>query len=651
MYIAGMNLIKKFFRVSVNKLWVTISEGFFAMSIKKFGVTIFERFWVMFSKKSWAPVIFIGFIVLPVSHVIAQGKLDQKVSISIHQKPLSQALSEIGRKGNFYFSYNTNIIRGDSLVNVKEADRTVRQILDRLLGGDYEYVESGRYIIILQKATTQPVKTYTISGFVKDGDTREKLSNVTVYESDQLVSTLTDTSGFFRLKLREKYAVATIIISKQLYRDTLLFVQPGRDQQFSLTIGHAQVDELSPFTVTNRVEKSRWGRFFLSSRQVYQSMNLAGFFADKHIQFSLAPGLGTHGRMGAQVVNKYSFNIIGGYTAGVSVLEMAGIFNIDKKEVKYVQAAGIFNLAGGYVEGVQMAGIHNHDLDSVHGLQAGGVSNIVKGRFSGVQLAGLFNHVEQNLTGVQAAGIRNYEQDSVCGVQIAGLFNHAGPYVGGVQAAGLMNRVKGRTEGVQLAGLVNINQKEMDGLQASSLVNYTRRLKGVQIGLVNIADTSSGLMIGLVNLVKKGLHELTVSANEMLPVTLSFKTGRRRLYSILLAGYSGGTNSKAYSAGFGIGWDAPLFSKVDLVTEPTLQYFYLGDWNKMPVVYRFQTSLRVQAAKNLSFFAGPAFSMYSPNHLPSAAGYKTVLPGAGYNTFSMGNLVGWLGWTVGVNFF
>jgi hypothetical protein len=36
-------------------------------------------------------------------------------------------------------------------------------------------------------------------------------------------------------------------------------------------------------------------------------------------------------------------NVIGGYTAGVDGLEMGGVFNINQKDVRYFQMAGVFN--------------------------------------------------------------------------------------------------------------------------------------------------------------------------------------------------------------------------------------------------------------------------------------------------------------------
>ncbi|WP_431211204.1 hypothetical protein ACQ86N_35635 [Puia sp. P3] len=64
----------------------------------------------------------------------AQGQLKKEISVSIHQKALSQALKEISRKGGFTFSYNTKILSGDSLVNVDAAGKPVLQILEQLLG-------------------------------------------------------------------------------------------------------------------------------------------------------------------------------------------------------------------------------------------------------------------------------------------------------------------------------------------------------------------------------------------------------------------------------------------------------------------------------------------------------------------------------------
>src|ERR1700749_3092656 len=126
------------------------------------------------------------------SPLSAQSSLEKKLTLTIRQRSLTQTLTDIGRKGGFFFSYNTTILNGDSLVDVHADRLPVRQILEQLLGPGYEYSENGKYIIILQRPNAPPdalpIRQYTISGYIKDDSTHEKISNVSVYESGQLVS-------------------------------------------------------------------------------------------------------------------------------------------------------------------------------------------------------------------------------------------------------------------------------------------------------------------------------------------------------------------------------------------------------------------------------------------------------------------------------
>jgi len=517
-----------------------------------------------------------------------QGKLTKKISVSIHHKALTQALKEISRKGGFTFSYNTTILSGDRLVDVEAEDRTVRQVLDQLLGEGYEYTESGKYVIILPRTNAPPVKLYMISGYIKDDSTQEKLGNVSVYESGQLVSTLTDTNGFFRLRLRDnKYAHAELVISKQFYRDTVLFLRPGYDQQVTVPIVKEKVSDLTPFVVSNKVEKTWVGKLFLSSKQIVQSLNLGDFFANKPVQLSLIPGLGTHGRMSGQVVNKLSYNLIAGYSAGLKGVELAGIANFDKGDVRGVQASGIADVVGGKVTGVQLAGIHNEDLDSLRGVQAGGISN----------------------------------------------------------------RVWGSVEGVQLSGIANETKGDVYGVQASGILNKARKVKGVQIGLVNMADSCSGFMVGIVNIVKNGMHEWSVFGNETMPINVAYKSGTRKMYTILQIGADLGNDERAYGYGIGLGNELELGRRFALNTEYVFSTFIVGHGRELPGVSRLQTLLRCRLGKNLSLYAGPSISITSPTKALNPDGYKMLLPRAGYHTFDVGNSAAWVGWTVGINFF
>lgn len=596
----------------------------------------------------------------------AQSILNKTVSVNVTRQPLATVLDNISSEGNFHFSYIKDFIRDDSLVTVNVSHKTVKQILDMIFQGSCQYKEIGNQLI-LQRAGKE--KWYSVSGYITDAITGRPVSKATIYERMQLISTMTNEQGFFRIRLRERDQITALTVSKDLYKDTAMIIISGHDQEMKASIKPSNPIMLSIVDVSqySHVEQTLLGRLFLSSRQRVRSLNLSEFFTKQPYQYSIVPSLGTHGKLGSQVINKASLNMIGGYTAGLHGVEMAGIFNIDQKDVKYVQVAGAFNIVGGKFEGVQFAGLHNHVLDSMKGLQASGISNVIRGSFEGVQLGGIANHIKGNIVGMQAAAVANLSEDSVQGAQFGGIINQT-KYLNGFQAAGIGNLVTGNTEGVQLAGIVNytkgfrgfhaagignIATGTVEGLQASGIFNYAKKLKGVQVGVVNIADSSDGLSIGLFNLVmKNGYHRLDVYSDEMLDINLAWKSGNRKLYTILMAGVSLNNNEKAYSFGVGMGHSFLLNQKMSIEAEFISQSVYLGDWKYPESLNRFKPVLNIKLAKNITLFAGPSFTIsYHEAAATRVTGYKAALPGR-YNAFKMGdNVSGWFGWHAGIGFF
>jgi hypothetical protein len=548
---------------------------------------------------------------------------------------LATVLDNISSEGNFHFSYIKDFIRDDSLVTVNASNKTVKQVLDMVFQGSCQYKEIGNQLI-LQRIGKE--KWYAVSGYITDAITGKPVSNATIYERMQLISTMTNEQGFFRIRLRERDQITALTVSKDLYKDTAMIIISGHDQEMKASIKPSHPIMLSIVDVNqySHVEQTMLGRLFLSSRQRVRSLNLSEFFTKQPYQSSIVPSLGTHGKLGSQVINKVSLNMIGGYTAGLNGVEMAGIFNIDQKDVKYVQAAGVFNIVGGKFEGVQFAGLHNHVLDSMKGMQASGISNVIRGSFEGVQLGGIVNHINGKTVGMQAAGVVNVSEDSVRGVQLAGIFNYTKEF-----------------RGFHAAGIGNIATGTVEGLQAAGIFNYAKKLKGVQVGVVNIADSSDGYSIGLFNLVKKnGYHRLDIYSDEMLDINLAWKSGNRKLYTIFLAGASLNNNEKAYSFGFGLGHSFRLNQKMSIEAEFISQSVYLGSWKYQESLNRFQPVLNIKLAKNITLFAGPSFtiSSHEAGGTP-VAGYKAVLPGR-YNAFKMGdNVSGWFGWHAGIGFF
>jgi hypothetical protein len=589
----------------------------------------------------------------------SQAILQKNISLDVNRQRLENVLEILSNKGDFYFSYNSSIVKKDSLVSFRASNKTVKEILTQLFNNTYEFRESGNYIIIrkapirmtvvTQKGVTEE-KIYSVSGFVYDEESGAAINEASIYEKKMLASALTNEQGFFKIKLKSsKLSTAELTVSKEFYEDTTIKIQPRFDQQLSITMMPVEIsennvvikpedylapDSLQVITDTTvaeqlpavndsiKVQQTGVGRFLLSGKQKVQSLNLKNFFTTRPFQISLVPGVSTHGQLNSQVINNFSLNIFGGYTAGTNGFEIGGLFNIDQKDVKYFQAAGLFNSVGGKVTGFQAAGINNLVQDNVYGFQAAGINNFVTGKMHGFQAAGIYNHVSDSVKGFQVAGIGNFSKE--------------------------------KASGVQIAGVSNISNREMNGVQIAGVVNYAKKLKGLQIGLINIADTSAGYSIGLINIIIKGYHKLSFSANEVENVNAAFKTGNSKLYSILRAGVNLSDSNKVYSFGYGLGSELSINKKKTLSINPELscQYLYLGSWDYLNLLNRFDLNFNIKLGKYVSLFGGPSYSVYVTDQNVAFDGYRFPVPPSHYNTTKFSNKVtGWFGWNAGINFF
>ncbi len=588
--------------------------------------------------------------------IFSQTPLQKNISVKLNNQKLSNVLEILSNTGNFYFSYNSKIIKKDSLVNVNFNNATIKEILTYLFTTQYEFIESGNYIILrkkpistnaIVKQTITEEKAYYITGYVVDYATGEMLSNVSIFEAKNLASGFTNKEGFFKIKLKSKYPTATITISKEDYNDTSFNVQPKLNQQLVVSIKSEKelsyVETIKPqnfsmpdtvkieFPIgyqylyvkvdstkkdTFKVQKTWLGKLFISTKQQIQSANLKKFFATRNFQLSFVPGISTQGELSAQVTSDYSLNVLGGYTRSIKKVEVGGLFNINKKDAQYFQMAGLFNAVGGSFKGLQVAGIHNMVLDSLTGLQVSGITNFVKTKVNGMQIAGIYNHVKDSVKGLQISGIANYTT---------------------------------KTTGWQVAGIANISKQSIKGVQLAGIVNYTKHLKGLQIGLINIADSSNGYSIGLINFVKHGYHKLSVYTNEVTNVNIAYKAGNKKLYSILNAGATYTKNKKLYSYGYGVGNEATLFKKTTLNTELTANKIYAGTWKNTQS--KLALSIQWQPLKGISLFAGPSISIFSSNQKTAVSGYQFPIPSTAYNTFKMGNSIGWIGYSAGISLF
>ena len=470
---------------------------------------------------------------------------DKVISLDVRRMPLAQVLDSIGRLAQFDFSYNSGILPGDSLVTVSLRQVTVRTALDKLLGPGYIYAETGKHLILLRAMDGQAAGegSYEVTGEVVDKNTGRGIDHATVYVKEQLQSTLTDRQGSFKLRLRVRSPTPVITVSKEWYADTDIVIHAGYDQELHIDMRPVIPDSLSPvFVSSSNVERSWWGRFFLTSRQRMQGLNLSHFFTSSSTQVSLVPWVGTHGKLSGQVTNTYSLNILGGYSAGVNGIELGGIFNVDKKDVRSLQLAGVVNIAGGSVSGMQAAGFVNIVMDSLRGIQLAGVGNSVRGNVTGVQVSGRMNVCKDTLRGVQISAINRAHV--LKGFQI-GVFNMADTST------------------------------------------------GYSIGFISIVRHG-------------GINQLSLSVSEVTGLTAEYRMGGQKLNSILMAGYNPWSLQKTFSWGYGVGREFMLTQRWGVYGEMTLEEVYknwewVGTISKVKPLLTFQAGRKVQFFAGPSF--------------------------------------------------
>ncbi|MEO8067419.1 MAG: hypothetical protein ABI599_06970 [Flavobacteriales bacterium] len=562
----------------------------------------------------------------------AQSILQRKVDVRATNVRLADALHLIAQDGHFKLSYNAALINGDSIVDIATGATTVERAMERLLGKERPLKESGEHVIIL--GPRQGKKKFVVTGSVVDATNGQAIARATVYEVREHASALTDANGTFNLEVSGRQERTALRVSRVAYADTIVFV--GRDGKLPRL--RLQAKDVVPHMQTRMpgVEELDVSRVLVRGTQAEQAANL-GFAEERKWQLSLVPTIGTNGKVSGAMVNKYSLNVIGGYSRGLNGFEIAGAFNMERRDVKGVQLAGFTNLVGGSTNGVQIAGAVNHTMRSLYGLQLAGFANVVWDTLSGVQIAGAINVVKGGMLGTQVGGLANVTTQncngaqlagaanvtlkdvhrwqasglvnygrSVSGAQISGGANVALDSVGGGQVSGLLNYAKD-VSGGQVSGLLNVALHSVRGGQVG-FVNVARKCEGGQLGFFNVADTITGASVGFFSFAWRGYHRLDVLYDEVFPITAMLRTGTHRFYNVF--SYSPEINGRwgfGYGIGTEIGWPGKHVLNIELdaqhVNESTVWLEAVNILSTLHLTYGFTI------ADRLVLSAGPSINV------------------------------------------
>ncbi|MBX2899273.1 MAG: STN domain-containing protein [Cyclobacteriaceae bacterium] len=572
--------------------------------------------------------------------------LERPVSLVAENEKVTLILTRIGQLGGFSFSYNSSIVDPDLTISLNIQNLTVRQVLNEIFAGQLTYKAKGNYVI-LTKTPAPPVKnnsvTLIVSGYVEDV-AGNKLPQVSIYHKPSITSTITDAYGFFRIKIEKRTDSLLLSVSKKEYRDTLLQITESANQYYIITMRPVvplatELPELKTDSLFTPTLKEELTLPYASEPNVQNISDTLYALA----QVSILPFIGSNGRLSANVINEYSINFFGGYSLGTRQIELGFFVNLDRGDVRWLQIAGFGNMVGGNFYGIQTAGFFN----------------LNGGSTTAVQLAGFANTNLSDAHGVQVAGFSNTNLSSMNGVQVAGFSNYNNQASYGVQAAGFANVQRGNYRGSQFAGFANIATDKIYGSQISGFFNYAGKVRGTQLAIINYADSVGGVPIGLFSFVNRGYHKIEVAADEVFPVNVAFRTGVRKFYTILTAGFKpeksfAANDTSVWTFGYGVGATRKLTKWWCLDFDLVSQHVNKGGFtnslsllNKAYLGFDFQLAPKFSIATGLtlngyvsrpSFADNPGlFTYYTPS---------TYTVKVGANT----NLALWLGAKVGLRF-
>jgi hypothetical protein len=560
--------------------------------------------------------------------------LEREITLNIKNQSLEVILETISHQANFVFSYNPEDIKSGDSCSISIIKKPVRQALNILFkDGSVVYKERGKYVILKRNRYYSGSGDYLnreqiIEGYITDSRSGNRLTGVSIYNKDLLVSTITDSYGYFRLSLPPDQIRSGLLISKYGYSDTLLTPLSAKANYVNIGLSYAE-DNVKGLTAGNTIKpledrssnSFKSPQWLISNKLIMNARNIKDTIF-RNIQLSLFPSASTNKLLTGNAVNNVSINLTVGYVQGVRIAELGSIINIVRDNAKVCQLAGAGNIVGGKFSGFQGAGAYNI-VGSIKGVQAGGALNIVKGDAGFCQLAGAGNITGGSFQGVQVAGVANISED-INGAQIAGVLNKA---------------------------------REVSGAQISGVINTATYIKGFQLSVFNYADSCDGVPIGLISLVRKGYHKIELSADELFYSNIAFRTGVKRFHTILM-GSIRPDNFKdplwSYGYGFGtsIGNNQKLIYDIDL----TMQQIIKGHYNAFDnLLFKLNLGIDRKITSQISIAAGITYNFFvSDTKTPGYnENYASITPYYFSNTTSNNglNIKTWLGGKIAVRIF
>ena len=143
--------------------------------------------------------IFVLLVLILAHNSNAQNILDQKLSISVENVSYKEAIKRLSEAANVEFAYNDDALPKSKTITLQFSQIKLRHALYYLLEEtSLNYKIIGTQIIIYRPDDPQP-KKITISGYITDSQTGEKIIGANIYFMGTNIGTTTNLYGFYSL--------------------------------------------------------------------------------------------------------------------------------------------------------------------------------------------------------------------------------------------------------------------------------------------------------------------------------------------------------------------------------------------------------------------------------------------------------------------
>ncbi len=119
-----------------------------------------------------------------------------RITLSLKDQPLFTACEKIEKAYGIHFSYSRDVVKMNQRVTIDAKEMSLRRVMEILFSENgIQYKRIGDQLVL----TVKQSNTRTISGFVEDARSGEKLIGATVYSPQQRIGTVTNQYGFYSL--------------------------------------------------------------------------------------------------------------------------------------------------------------------------------------------------------------------------------------------------------------------------------------------------------------------------------------------------------------------------------------------------------------------------------------------------------------------